>query len=228
MANQFLGLSLFIMLLSFFIILNTMSNFEEIKSRPVLNSISVAFSKNEIEEDAAPSFDEDQVQSSFREGDTLDRLEELFRSQITGLDVQKNRMGTVMHIQVSLQKFEKGIMAPVQTGQQRGAVLGGIGGSFAPVLVSVLRAEDAVIPYRLDMILNMEQNPAKFQNERPQDMNAKIRKVAAFAEKLEEAGLPKKLVTSGVGQGKEGTIDLFFRRYEQFNPLGELKSRVEP
>ena len=48
MANQFLSLSMFLMLLSFFIVLNSMSTFEkEVAVPAVLNSLSMAFSKQE-------------------------------------------------------------------------------------------------------------------------------------------------------------------------------------
>ena len=102
-----------------------------------------------------------------------------------------------------------------------GAVLGGAGGGFGATLISLLQARETEIPYRMDMILNIEENPARFQNDSPQKMEAAIKKVSSFAEKLEAAGLPKKLVTSGVGQGEKETVDLYFRRYEPFNPLGE-------
>ena len=62
------------MLLSFFIILNSMSNFDVTKSQPVLNSLSVAFSKIATNEDTNPNFEEDRNQSSFGEGDSLDQL----------------------------------------------------------------------------------------------------------------------------------------------------------
>ena len=48
MANQFLSLSLFLMLLSFFIVLNSMSDFEKQTAVPaVLNSLSLAFSSRD-------------------------------------------------------------------------------------------------------------------------------------------------------------------------------------
>ena len=225
MANQFLGLSLFILLLSFFIILNRMSNFEENKSLPVVNSLAVAFSNKGAESNNPPSVAQDTTQASYREGDTLDRLQDLFRSQITGVDVKKNRLGTVMHVRVPLKKFEKEIMK--QTPELQGSVLEGAGGDFAPTLVSVLQTSNTKIPYRLDMILNVPASPAKLLNENPEEINARVKKVTAFAKRLEDSGLPKKLVSAGVGEGEEGTIDLFFRRYMPFNPLGTQEPSAE-
>ena len=73
MANQFLSLSLFIMLLSFFIILNSLSSYEDVKSKPVLNSISMAFSKDTPDPILAPNTVESPIESN-NEGDSLDKL----------------------------------------------------------------------------------------------------------------------------------------------------------
>lgn len=210
------------MLLSFFIILNALSNFEDVKSQPVLNSISVAFSNQDLPEDMSPNVIEDPIES-FNEGDTLDNLKALFESQITGVDVEKNRLGTVMHIRMPVARFEKGLVAASQT--QNDGVFKGLSGVFLPTLVSLLVSAET-IPYRMDMVMNLGENPAKVQNESPQDIERHTKKVAWYAQKIEEAGLPRKYVTAGLGVGEEKTIDLYFRRYEPFNPLGD--SRDQP
>lgn len=213
MANQFLALSLFVMLLSFFLILNSMSNFDDTKSRPILNSLSVSFSNEKVEPDNQPNIEEDPA-DSFKEGSTLDRVEALFRSQITGVEAEKNRLGTLMHIRLSVDKFEKGIAMPDADGQVTG-------GGFMPTLVSLLQSEENGVPHRMEMILNIEANPAAAQNETPQLVDEKAKQVSGFAEKLAGAGLPEKMIAAGLGQGPDQTIDLYFRRYEPFNPLGK-------
>ena len=45
-SSQLLGLSLFIMLLAFFIVLNAISNFEESKIKPVMANLSHTFAAN--------------------------------------------------------------------------------------------------------------------------------------------------------------------------------------
>lgn len=209
MGNQFLALSLFIMLLSFFIILNAMSNFEVTKSREVLNSITVAFSEEETSDDISANIQEDPM-ASYREGDTLDKLKSLFEAQITGVEAKKNRLGTTMHLRMNLDHFD----------QQITSEDGRFGGELGPTLVSLLGTEDSV-PYSMDMMINIEQSPSKAQNEQPEDVAQRIRRVSGYANMIEEAGLPRKFLTAGLARGPEGTIDLFFRRYEAFNPLGE-------
>lgn len=213
MANQFLALSMFVMLLSFFIILNALSNFEVVKSRDVLTSISVAFSKEELPDDLAANIIEDPMES-YHEGNTLDKLKGLFESQIAGVETKTNRLGTIMHLRMKLEDFEKQLTSGGTS----------FGGSLAPTLVSLLNAEDDVA-YSMDMLINLKDNPAVLQNETPQDVGKSVEKVARYALQIESAGLPKKYLSAGVNQGPQDTIDLYFKRYQPFNPLGQRKGQ---
>ncbi len=208
MANQFLALALFVMLLSFFIILNSMSNFEVIKAREVLTSLSVAFSKENVPNDLSASVKPDPVESAAK-GNTLDQLKELFETQIAGVEVQKNRLGTTMHMRIPVDKFE----AQISGADGRAA------GNLTPTLVSLLLAEDQVA-YSLEIILNLTQNPAALQGDTPQDSIKNIKRVSGYAKTIEDIGLPKKFISAGLGKGPEKTVDLFFKRYQPFNPLG--------
>lgn len=211
MANQFLALAMFIMLLSFFIILNGMSNFESVKSQEVLNSISVAFSKQDLPEDLSANIIEDPIES-YKEGDTLDKLKGLFEAQIAGLETKTNRLGTIMHLRMKREDFEKQLQAPGTA----------FGGTLAATLATLLNAEDDVA-YSMDMLINLPDNPASSQNEAPDIVQDNVLRVAEYAMKIEEAGLPKKYLSAGLGKGPAGTIDLYFKRYQPFNPLGERK-----
>lgn len=224
MANQFLGLSLFVMLLSFFIILNGLSNFEDEKSKPVLGSLALAFSFKELAAiDEEPTTMES-VEESTHEGDVLSNIDELFQARIEGVKTQKNRLGTIMHISMPFEEFEKGILIPDKRTDGKALESEGF---FLPTLISLLRARDD-IPYRMDMVLNISESPSKVQSENPSVMHESLAEIAAIAQQLEESGLPKKLVTAGLGAGKEKNIDLYFRRYEPFNPMGDAPPGQEP
>lgn len=209
MANQFLALSMFVMLLSFFIILNAMSNFEVMKLHEVRNSLSVAFSNQDLPQDLSANVKEDPAQA-YRDGDTLDKLKGLFEAQITGVEAKKNRLGTTMHLRLPLDRFDK----------QLSSAGGGFGGALAPTLASLLSAEDD-IPYSMDMLINLADNPATLQNDAPETVQQNIRRVSGYAQMIEQAGLPKKYLSAGLGEGPAGTIDLYFKRYQPFNPLGD-------
>jgi hypothetical protein len=218
MANQYLALSLFIMMLSFFIILNALSNFDQNKAKPVINSLSIAFSTKDNVDELAPNMEADPLQS-YRSGDGLDQIDALFKAQISGVEVEKNRLGTVMHLRMKVADFEKNLMMPIRESRS----VENFDGPFLPVLISLLKSENA-IPYRMDMLLNVKDEPVQLKKNEPEVLKLASRKVAAYAQTLEQAGLPTQLVTSGMKAGEPEFIDLFFYRHQPFNPLGEKRS----
>jgi len=216
MANQFLALSLFIMLLSFFIILNTLSNFEDVKSRPVLNSIATTFSNNAPEDVLSPNAVES-VKKSVNEGDTLENLKNLFNAHITAAKISQNRLGTMMHIQMPLKQFENSLLAPSRNNAISSQRLGAPG-TFTPTLISLMQTRETKIPYRMDMILSTKVDPANALIDTPEQSRLDMQKIATLSKRLEESGLEKKLISAGLGKGEVGMIDLYFTRYEPVNP----------
>lgn len=224
MANQFLGLSLFIMLLSFFIILNSVSNFELTKAQPVLNSLASVFSKDVLPEDIRPPGQRANVAQSSREGDTLSQVQAFFTSTITGVDAKQNRLGTEMHMRMSFADFEKAVneaLTPPKPGEPEN-----IDRSFLPTLVSLLGAEDTT-PYRMDMVLSTAENPAELQASQPEQYKKLNAGIARIAAKLESAGMPARLISAGLEKGSADTVDLYFRRHEPFNPVVQNPSAAK-
>ena len=82
MANQYLGLGLFIMLLSFFIVLNSLSTFESEKADSVIKSLNESFWNDQPEETETFSPKISAPAESFRKGDTLDQVKDLFVSNL--------------------------------------------------------------------------------------------------------------------------------------------------
>lgn len=203
---------MFIMLLAFFIILNSMSNFEEHVAKTVLNSITITFSDEEVPADIDSNITDD-IQQSYHEGDVLDRLQELFKSQISGAKIKKDRLGVTMQMRLPLETFEAQIMRGQSAEDASGVDL-------KKTLVSLLNSGEGV-QYRMEIMLNLPQNPSKLQKDQPQYMSGEIERVARYAKVLEDAGLPKTYVTPGVEEGPEGTVTLFFRRYQPFSPIEE-------
>ena len=227
MANQFLGLSLFVMLLSFFIILNAVSNFEETKSQPVLNSLALTFSNKEAI-DPTPPGPALVKTMAMQEGSTLDKIESLFKSQITSAKTKQNRLGTIMYIDVPFQEFEKAILKSLTIPAADAAPDFEENMDVLPMLVSLLETGREVT-YKMDMLLNISQSPPVLIGQNPERFNALNKSLSGVALKLEESGLPKYQVTAGLKQGEEGIVELIFRRYQPFNPLGGLeKSATTP
>jgi len=221
MVSQLLALSLFIMLLAFFIVLNAISNFEETRYKPIMSSLGQTFAsrvthQENFEPSVAPSEDE-----SISEGSTLERMRALFSGQIPGQESAINQTRGTLYIRVPLGEFEQAVMGIGQappTGRR--SLNQPMGGLFLPTLVSLMRGDEAGLPYRMDMVLNIRENPAALLNDEPLRSAALLRKMSGIAGKIEAAGLPQRLISAGVQKGPSDTVDLVFRRHEPFNPAG--------
>lgn len=174
----------------------------------VLNSISMAFSKEEGEEKLPSTIDS--AGQGAREGDMLDQISALFQANIAGVEVKKNRLGNTLYMRMGLKEFDQQFSEDNEE----------FGGKLAPVLASLLAAEE-VFPYTMEIVVNMKTNPAQVQNENPEAIKDKIKSTSRYAELIEAAGLSAKYLSVGLGQGDQDTVDLYFKRYQPFNPLGK-------
>ena len=222
MANQFLSLSLFLMLLSFFIVMNSVSDFEEYKARPVMNSLLSAFSNDVVVSPPPTPVDPGQIMESNKKGDTLEALEGLFNAHVSGFEVKKNRLGTVMHVRVPVGRFENALdFSSLDVPD----IAFGTRGAFLPTLVSLMRSEVNGIPMRVEMILNTQGEPDELLKNDPSGFASSLRRVSGFAQKLERSGLPRKMMSAGLGAGDPSKIDLFFHRYKVINIAEALEDQ---
>ena len=76
------------------------------------------------------------------------------------------------------------------------------------------------VAYKMEIILGVKSAPAGLAADNPAQFSAYNRSVSMIASQLEEAGLPKKQVSVGLREGEPDMVELVFRRYEPFNPLG--------
>jgi len=223
LATQYLSLSLFIMLLAFFIVLNAISQYEEEKVNTVVESLEGAFSsKITQKEDFQPSVTAS-PEHSVGEGNTPERLEALFKSRIPHNKIIKNDLTGTLHVFVKWEEFKKAVM---KLGQQTANAGGNKAQEtsstafFLPSLVALLRADQMSVPYHMDILLNVGDKPAWLQNQEPQKLARIMKEIGVVAVQLEHTGLPAKLMSAGLKKGKEGLAELYFRPHIPFNPLG--------
>lgn len=201
------------MLLSFFIVLNAMSEFDVQRAAPVLKSISHAFKNKEAGRSDREDFVLKLKPELHKKGDMFTQVEALFRSHIAGVGIRRNRFGDVMHVRLDTQRFEQGMKPFMEVDAGSGSappppIEGAQRSELAPMLVSVLES-DETRPYRMDIILNMPESPTLVYNEAPEVATTYIKQAESYAEALRRAGLPPYLVASGLGYGEEGTVDIF-------------------
>jgi len=215
---QLMNLSLFIMLLAFFIVLNSISVYEEEKQNAAIKSVDAAFSKDALDLDESPSLSE-AVEKSVHEGHVFDRLDALFDSQISTYEEKINKANGVMTVEVPLDDFARTMNAIGQKDltkipSKRIAVRGKY---FLPTLVSVLQTEQDGVPTRMEIVMHVSKNPAYLQNQNPEQMSAVMKRVAGFSVRLEEVGFPQKLVNIGVRKGDPEFVTLTFHRHNGFS-----------
>ncbi len=211
MASQLMGLSLFIMLLAFFIVLNAISNFDEVKQHKTIASVTETFGSEMAEEDLKPSVRPDE-EKSINEGDTLDKMEALFNAHIAGILVEQDKERGVMHMRMPLEKFEAAVAGITGGADDEEA-------NFAQTVITLMKTEARGHPYRMDMVVNVEQAPAQMQNEMPKKTGQIMQRAAALGIQLENNGLPKRLMSVGLNKGTVGDIDLYFRKHTPFSPV---------
>ena len=224
MANQFLSLSLFLMLLSFFIVMNAVSQFDDSKSEPVISSVSAAFTNQKDDFERKNPVSQQTPVVARGEGDTLEAVEGLFNAHISGFQATRNRLGTVMHVRTTISQLER--VTDMTNVDYNNDELGKVG-SFGQTMVTLLRSEKKKQPYRVDILMNVPEGPATLQQTSPEEFKRSLKRVSHFAERLEESGLPKKMVSIGMKKGEEGYVDLFFYRYKAFDLIARLNQEKQ-
>lgn len=135
-GSTLLSLSLFIILLAFFIVLNAISSYEEEKVEGVFDSIDLAFATNIIPTPAEEKINDETQANENGEGDSLDDIQSTLQSILPGLNTDLTEMpngGQVMAIRIEKNKFER-----LQT-------------QLFPVLVRILNVRDGAGEYDIMM-----------------------------------------------------------------------------
>ncbi len=214
-----MNLSLFIMLLAFFIVLNALSDYEEVRTESVKRSLELAFSNDPELKEALPSSTDNPVQA-MREGKAFDRIGALFQSEIASFETEKSEATGVMRVKVPFDTFADAVMAVGQKDLLRYPSRRAVRGNFfLPTLTSILRTEIDGISTRMEIIMHVKNNPARMQNQKPVILSSFVNRVGSFARQFDKAGMPQKLINVGLAQGDPDFVELIFRRYVQFSPI---------
>lgn len=204
LGSQIPALSLFVIMLAFFIMLNSVSVFKEEKAKPLLESIEEAFA---LKIDA-PESGKFPAQGEIDEGRTIDRMEGLFQGHIAGVETQKDDGRGVLLMRMSYADLSAAVSnIGDQAAQNK---------KFMETLTSMMRASAAGQPYRMDIFLQVDENPALLQDDQPQKMKVLMRDLGVLAQQLEKAGLPQRLLSVGLEKGQNGIVELLFRPHEAY------------
>ena len=216
---QLLALSMFIMLLAFFIVLNAISSFEENRTEPILGSLEKTFSTStsripQRRPSARPS---DTLQEFKGEGDTttLDRIRDLFQGRIARVTIRENKETGVMMVEVPYAEFSTAILALGQSADQ--VDLDEL--PFLPTLVSLIQTSKDEKQYQMTMLLKTDTQPVDLKIDRPEEFRSMRDKIGKLSQRLGDAGISDEFMAIGLRQGEENMLDLIFKPYESREPV---------
>ncbi len=204
LASQIPALSLFVIMLAFFIMLNSVSVFKEEKAKPLMDSIEEAFALKIN----APESGKFPAQEQTDEGRVIDRMEGLFQGHIAGVQTQKDDGRGVLLMRMPYADLSAAVSHIGDKAAENK--------KFMETLTTMLRASAAGQPYRMDIFLQVDENPARMQDDQPQKMKVLMRDLGVLAQQLENAGLSQRLLSVGLEKGQSGTVELLFRPHEAY------------
>lgn len=206
LGSQIPALSLFIIMLAFFIMLNSVSTIKQDKVKPLMESIEDAFV---IKSAGTDNWQSAATQSGMVAGGeerVIDRMEKLFQGRIAGVQTQKDDHRGVLLMRMNYVDLSNAVSAMGDKAAENK--------KFMETLASLLRASAAGQAYRMDVFLQVDDNPAILQNDQPQKMKVLMHDLGVLAQQLEKAGLPQRLLSIGLEKGQSGSVELLFRPHE--------------
>jgi hypothetical protein len=189
-------LSLFLLLLAFFILLNTLATIEESKSKQVLNSVALSFRSPALDTTSVEVFISDLGQSP--EPDEL--LRTVKRLWVTSVPVAKVEVlspGRVMQMTMPANELFLGGKAELRSDRRRlfqnlAQVLARRGGTFKGEIQAVLGAGETLT------------------GGAPNGTSLQMRRAAVFAEELVAYSAPSDALAVGLREGDPRTLRIRF------------------
>jgi len=198
-----LFLALYLLLLAFFILLNTISTFEEVKTREVQESLSSAFAA------ILPPTTSLQTVTSI-EGpvvaaeDMQEKLGHLFETAIKVVRVQVIQPGKLMEV----------IMHVEQLFDPNSILIRERQADFMKQLAEVLGDEEGYASYEMEMVMGSQigsKGAIEIEN------NLQIARAGSFARELIDVGAPEDRLYVGIDPGADPFI-VTFRFFWNFGP----------
>lgn len=217
--TQILALSLFIMLLAFFIVLNSMSSFDEGKVDPIVASVERAFGTDILQDQLPQPSVTQSEQKDLGEGSTLEKMEALFAGQIPSAEIVVNERRGMMQVRMSRIDFDQAV-------EDVGA--GATDMLFFKQLISLIKNEREGAPYRMDVYYEFSEAPSALYVSSSEVMRDMTREASGAVASLETAGLPPYMQGVGFQKGEEDTVQLMFRPYTPFNPDAGIDPLAPP
>lgn len=211
LGGQMMTLSVFIMMLAFFIVLNAISSERQDRSGPALRSVEQTFSvKDESRELSAPDLG-GEAEAESGEGDAMDGLDTLFRAVLPGVKTERDGTRGVLHVRMTLEALAAALAQIENVKLPEESVYRWKPGSFVDTLVGIVALSEKGVSLRMDLLLNLPAEPADMRPGDPAALAAAMREAGRIGALLEGAGLSPENLSVGLRQGQPRTVDIYFR-----------------
>lgn len=192
MGKEFLNLGLYIVLLSFFIVLNGQSVFEESRAKAIINSLYSAFStKYVLRPNYSPSSPLDMPADTDRAGASLEQIEAIFLDIFPDMQVGGVMSGDALRLRLPREDFEMALHDGGSYGRAFSLMVASLAGGYERPAVVM----DVVFEYGSG---GMDR--------------AMIRSLGEVAEVLDGFGLSTDLYSVAAADGEDGIVVLSFSR----------------
>lgn len=195
-------LSLFIMLLAFFMMLNATSSFDDDRVKPVLQSIKETFTTRVFREDVGPSFRPDPEHAAGEGHEAYESLDSYFRTSFPGFSPQMIPTRGIFYLELPADIFEKKFFGADSSAQK--------------TLIEKLWAYQQL---QMEIWLNLDQDPGAASADARDLLRARINKLSGWAAALEAQGLQKGTLTIGLQKGDSKKVIVLFHNYKPYAPI---------
>ena len=204
-------LALFIILLSFFVILNSISTFEKQKAVSIMQSIEEAFTTKIFKDYIAPSQTPDALRLA-GEGQAVETLEKLFKSSFPQLtEVRTDTARGRFYAELPLTKLEKIITDFVQ--RQGSVVDNAPPENFFEYVLDIYKSNNATL--RLEFYILSDAPLTKMEST---NLLAQRLFLSDTAASFGRAGLPPQNLSIGFEEGTTGMARLIINNAFTYNP----------
>lgn len=189
-------LSLFIMLLAFFMMLNSKSKFSDDRVEPVLQSLKETFTARVFRDDLGPSLRPDPEQGAGEGYETYQSLDAFFRTSFPGSEPQLIPTRGMFYLELNAGDFERKLLNTP---------------SIRDTLLGKLQTDH---PLQMEIWLNLQNDPSA-TSEKTRDL---VKALSAWAAALEKQGLKKGMLIVGLQKGDPEKVIVLFRNYKPYAP----------
>ena len=204
-ANRFGALlstlSLFIMLLAFFMMLNASSNFDDDRVKPVLQSLKETFTTRVFRNDVGPSLSPDAELRSGEGHEAFKSLSSYFSTSFPGFTPQMIPTRGVFYLELPADQFEKKFF-----------------GSNKALQKTLIEKMWAYQQLQMEIWINIEQDPGVSSGDARDELRKRIDTLSAWATELEKQGLQKGTLTIGLQKGDPKKVIVLFHNYKPYAP----------